>query len=148
MPHFGLIDENKLGPVESLLMRARLHIRCGKRRVREEKVSLGILTLYDALNSALQWYVSLPEQNSIVEQNSNKDFRDEETIIEVLIHAGILDGSFDYNELNEIVDKALKEELSDYNCTGLMNGIENVMVCLGVMPFDESKLPPEDPETV
>jgi hypothetical protein len=30
MPHFGLMDDDALGPVEGYLMRAKLHIRGGK----------------------------------------------------------------------------------------------------------------------
>ncbi len=49
MPHFGLMDEGSLGPVEGPLMRARLHIRGGKRRLRQGKIAAAIATLYDAL---------------------------------------------------------------------------------------------------
>lgn len=35
MPHFGLMDADALGPIEAPLMRARLHIRGGRRRLRQ-----------------------------------------------------------------------------------------------------------------
>jgi hypothetical protein len=60
MPHFGLMDEKALGPVEGPLQRARLHVRGGKRRLRQGKVAAGIVTLYDALNGAMQWYAASP----------------------------------------------------------------------------------------
>ncbi len=149
MPHFGLIDEHKYGPVESLLMRARLHIRCGRRRVGENgKISLGILTLYDALNSALQWYIQVPENEHLARQNPDRDFRDDRTIYIFLQELGIIDNSLEYDALNEIVDNALKEELAGYDCVSLLDGLQNVMTQLGVMPFDEAALPPEDPATV
>jgi hypothetical protein len=37
--------------------------------------------------------------------------------------------------------------MTDYDCRGLLEGIESVMVQLGVMPFNEDELPPEDPST-
>ncbi len=148
MPHFGLIDEEKLGPVESLRMRSRLHIRGGRKRLEIGKISLGILTLYDAVNLALQWYVLTPAQSGLAGQHPDKDFRDESAIISALLHNGTLDGRFDYGTFNELVERALKEELFGYDYTGLLKGIESVMVQLGVMPFDESTLPPEEPGSI
>ena len=56
MPHAGLMDERLLGPVEGPLQRARLHIRGGKRRLRQGKISAGIATLADALSASLEWF--------------------------------------------------------------------------------------------
>jgi hypothetical protein len=41
----------------------------------------------------------------------------------------------------------LDEEMPGYDYGDVLKGIEQVMTQLGVMPFDESKLPPEDPST-
>ena len=46
-----------------------------------------------------------------------------------------------------LVEKALREEMPGYDYRPLLSGIESVMVQLGVMPFDEAALPPEDPKT-
>ena len=109
MPHFGLIDEDALGPVESQLMRAKLHIRCGKRRLREGKISMGILTLYDALNSAMQWYIAIPENRMALKTNEGENLNDDDTVYAVLTRCGILDGSFDYDAFNELVEDAGKK---------------------------------------
>ena len=45
MPHFGLMNPEELGPKQSALQRARLHIRAGKRRLSQGKISAGIVTL-------------------------------------------------------------------------------------------------------
>ncbi len=148
MPHFGLIDEDKLGPLESLRMRAMLHIRGGRKRLEIGKISLGILTLYDALNLALQWYVMTPGQSGLAGQNPDKDFRDEGAIISVLTNNGTLDGTFNYDDFNEVVERALKEDMSGFDYTELFSGIESVMIQLGIMPFDENKLPPEVPGSI
>jgi hypothetical protein len=50
---FRLMNEQELGPVAGLLQRARLHLRGGKRRLRQGKISAGIVTLYDALEGAM-----------------------------------------------------------------------------------------------
>ena len=141
MPHFGLIEEDKLGPVQSLLMRARLHIRGGRLRLRQKQISLGIITLYDALCIALQWYISVPENNHNLGIIPDEIIKDEKAIISVLVTAGVLDGKFSYDEFNDLVCRALKEELSGFNYSEILNGIEQVMLMLGVMPFDENQLP-------
>jgi hypothetical protein len=37
--------------------------------------------------------------------------------------------------------------MSDYNYEELVKDFESIMEQLGVMPFEEIKLPPEDPHT-
>jgi len=64
-----------------------------------------------------------------------------------LVRSQVLDGSFDFGAFDRLVEKALHEDIPDYNYRGMLNGLESVMTRLGVMPFDESVLPPEDPET-
>lgn len=56
MPHFGLIDTTNTPKDAAHLLRAKLHFRCGKRRLREGKLPEGISTLYDALLSSMRWY--------------------------------------------------------------------------------------------
>ncbi len=148
MPHFGLVDENKLGPVQSLLMRARLHIRGGRLRLQKGKISMGIITLYDALCSALQWYVAVPENIKRLGVDTNNIIKDEAQIILLLEKAGVLDGTFPFNEFNALVERALHEEIQEYDSKSIMNDIEKIMTSLGVMPFDESLLPPVIPDTI
>lgn len=73
--------------------------------------------------------------------------RDDKVLYNVLVRSGVLDGRFDYDEFNRIVERAIKEEMPDYEYKELLEGIESVMTQLGVMPFDEGELPPEDPST-
>jgi hypothetical protein len=151
MPHFGLMDTDALGPVEAPLMRARLHIRAGKRRLRQGKISAGIVTLYDALISAMDWYVALPERKSRLNLHKGENLKDEQTRVNVLQRSGIIDGSIDFEALACIVEKALEsdqpEHMKDFDYRDILKGIESVMHQLGVMPFDETSLPKEDPDT-
>lgn len=147
MPHFGLMDDGKLGPVEGPLMRARLHIRGGRRRLRQGKISLGILTLYDALVHAMHWYMVNPDHRKHL-NIKEEDIRDDKIMFGVLNQAGILDGTLDYDELNRIVERALQSGMNDFDYREILERIESVMTQLGVMPFDENQLPPEDPSTV
>ncbi len=147
MPHAGLMDANALGHEKALLMRARLHIRGGKRRLRQGKISAGIVTLHDALSAAREWYMVSPARRKRLSVGGDDDMNDDKTIFNLLRRSGVLDASFDYESFDGLVEKALDKELAGYDYSGIIKGIESVMTQLGVMPFDESELPPEDPST-
>jgi hypothetical protein len=147
MPHFGLMDESSLGPVESLLMRSRLHVRCGKRRLREGKVSLGIVTLEDAVSSGMQWYLARQETEGGPNIQGGESICDERMMYAFLTRSGVLDGSFNYDVFDELVKKALADELQSFDYRDILQSIETLLKQLGIVPFDESKLPPEDPST-
>jgi hypothetical protein len=147
MPHFGLMDEKKLGPSEGPFLRARLHIRGGKRRLRQGKIAAGIVTLYDALEGAMQAYVADPARKGRLKIGKSENLNDEKTLYGVLVRSRVLDGGFDFEAFDSLTDRALHEEMPEYDYRELLSGIESVMTQLGVMPFDEVSLPPEDPGT-
>jgi len=147
MPHFGLMDEASLGPVDALLMRAKLHVRCGRRRLREGKVSLGIVTLEDAVSCGMQWYLAKQKTENALDIREGENTNDDRTLFSLLTRSGVLDGSFDYDGFNGLVEKALADELNSFDYREMLQGIETLLHQLGVLPFDESELPPEDPST-
>ncbi len=147
MPHFGLMNEKVLGPIKGPFQRARLHIRGGKRRLREKKISAGIVTLYDALLAAMESYINSPEHKECLVIKQGDDLSDERTVYAVLVRSGVLDGAFEFETFERLTEKALNEEMPGYDYRDVLQSIERVMTQLGVMPFDESDLPPEDPKT-
>jgi len=147
MPHAGLMNEAALGPLEGPLQRARLHIRGGRRRLRQGKVSAGIATLYDALSAAMQWYVASPERKKGLTIFPGEDLNDDMTAYGILVRSGALDGTFDFGGFDRLVEHALDHEMPGFDAGKVLAGIESVMTQLGIMPFDEASLPPEDPGT-
>jgi hypothetical protein len=147
MPHFGLMDEKKLGPGKGPFLRARLHIRGGKRRLREGKIAAGIVTLYDALESAMRYYVEDPDRRVLLDTRPGENLNSERTLYGALVRSRVLDGAFNFDAFDRLAERALNEELPGYEYQQLVRDIDSVMVQLGVMPFDESSLPPEDPKT-
>lgn len=140
------MDADELGPEQAALQRARLHIRGGKRRLRQGKTAAGIVTLYDALDHAMEWYLLAGERRHDLagftrEQYSSRD------LFGALRETAILDGSFDYDTFDRLTEKALHEELPGYPCEKLVADLDGIMTSLGVMPFREEDLPPEDPST-
>jgi len=114
----------------------------------KDKIALGIVTLYDALVSALKWYVASPERREKLPMHDRESLNDDKVIYSILRRSGKLDDSLDYDFFNALVENALEHEMSDYDYTGFLKNFESVMTQLGVMPFDEKSLPPENPSTV
>jgi len=146
MPHFGLMDAEALGPERAALQRARLHVRGGKRRLRQGKISAGIATLADALTFAMEWFCASPERRSRV-RASAQELLDDRALYAALVRSAVLSGTFDFDRFDRVLDRALETEIPAVDAAGLLEGVESVLSELGVLPFDESELPPEDPGT-
>jgi len=147
MPHAGLMNEGALGPETGLLQRARLHIRGGKRRLWQGKVPAGLVTLYDALIAAMEWYFASPERRNRLVIRNDDDLRDDKVLYKILVRSGVLDGRFDYVAFDTFIGDIIYGKAMEYDYESLAKGIESVMVQLGVMPFNEEELPAEDPST-
>jgi hypothetical protein len=146
MPHAGLMDERSLGPDEGPRQRARLHIRGGRRRLQQGKIASGIVTLYDAMLAAMQSFAASPGRTRL-DNRDGEDLNNDSVLYTVLVRSGILDGKFDFSAFDRLTEKALNEEMPGFDYHSLLVDIESVMTQLGILPFDEMQLPPEDPKT-
>ena len=148
MPHFGLMStEESFRTPDGALLRARLHIRGGRRRLREGKISAGIVTLYDALIFALRWYLMVPEHRKDLVGIVAPDLMDERGMFRLLRDSGATGNAFDLEAFELLVEKASNEEMPGYDYFPMLFQFESLMTGLGIMPFDEEELPPEDPST-
>lgn len=147
MPHFGLMDPDALGPVEEALQRARLHIRGGRRRLRQGKISAGLVTLHDALSNAMQWYVLSNQLIDKLKIQYGEQVNNDRTLFHILVRSGHLKTGFDYDAFDRLVEQALHKDISALDDKDILRKLDEIMTQLGIMPFDESTLPPEDPKT-
>ncbi len=145
MRHFGLIDETKLAEADFTLQQARLHLRAGKYRFRHGKLAAGIAAVYDALVYAMRWYITTPEHRKRLGLEEAQELADDRALFLLLNHAGILDGSFDFDAFETFVDEALACEIYSFAPNEIFAEIEKVMFQLGVLPFDEASLPSVNP---
>lgn len=145
-PHFGLMDETKMSKVEAQLMRCKLHWRCGVRRMRENKTASGLATLYDAMLSAMRWYI-LTNLRQELGSNGEEKLENERFVFSLLRKAGMLDRSFDIKFVEATVDRALMEEDVSSDQQRVMTQLQQFLTRIGVLPFDETELPREDPST-
>jgi hypothetical protein len=146
MPHFGLMDPEALGAEAAALQRARLHIRGGRRRLRQGKISTGLGTLFDALLFAMAWYIADSERRKALPLKNGDDLRDDRTVFARLAEAGVIDGRLDYDSLYGLVEAAPAFS-ANYDYSESLRRFEALLIQLGVLPFAEDELPPEDPST-
>lgn len=145
-PHFGLMDPSAMTPEEALIMRTKLHWRCGKRRMRENKISAGLTTLYDALLSGMRWYI-LTHLADRIGADWKEKLENERFVFSMLRKEGIIDDFLDISLIEDLVDKALMEEDIHADKDSVIKQMEQFLTHIKILPFDESKLPPEDPAT-
>jgi hypothetical protein len=106
-----------------------------------------MVTLYDALSGALEWYIASSERRKNLVLKEVTNLNNDRIVYGILIRAHVLDGRFDFDAFDQLVERALKEEIPNLDYREMLIGLENVMTQLGVIPFDELALPPEDPAT-
>jgi len=140
------MDAAALGPERAALERARLHVRGARRRLRQGKASAGLAALYDALTSAMDWYLAAPERRAGVGARPG-ELREETGAWAALVRAGVLGATLDFGAFRALVLRGLDEELPPSAGTPFVPAVEAELERLGVLPFDEASLPPEDPAT-
>jgi len=140
------MDEDKMSPAEAALLRARLHIRCGRRRLLEGKEEDGLATLYDALNHGLKYY-ALNRDLDVGEEDGGGLHHRVLAIARQLVQAGILDDLDFVTRCCSLADHAVEGKVLSINPGEFLHGLDEIMTRLGVMPFAEGELPPEDPAT-
>lgn len=144
MPISGYTDKNTHCTEDVMLMRARLHLVTGKRRLREGKISLGLVTIYDALYSAMQWYIGCPEYAGKLVVKPADNLKEDNNLFTILFRSGVITSGFDYRTFSKLVEAALYKNMTDFNYSGILTDIESIMTQLGALPFDESELTPYD----
>ena len=94
----------------------------------------------------MEWFCASPDRRSRM-RSAPEAFPDDRSLYAALVSAGILNGSFDFDLFNRVVDRALVSEIASDDASGILEGVESVFTQLGVLPFDDEELPPEDPNT-
>jgi len=145
MPFSGYTEKNNHCKDEVMFMRARLHMLTGRRRLHEGKISLGIITLYDALYSAMQWYAACPEHAGRLIMIPDDNVNNDSSLFDILSRSAVITSEFDYIAFSGLVDAALYKDMSEFDYSGILADVESVMTQLGAMPPDDSRLVPDGP---
>lgn len=150
MPHYDLMDATQMTEEDAALMRARLHLPGGRRRLSEGLNAAGIAALYDALLFGMRYYIARQERCEKIDIAENADLWDAVALFHTLARAGIFDDPYAFNHLSLTVERAVWEESFSFDADSTLAEVEQMLTKLGVMPFNESTLPGESlaPSTV
>lgn len=145
-PHFGLMDPGKVNRAEAARLRARLHWRGGRRRLRQGKTALAVVTLYDALLSGLRWYLLV---NSMTERSGHGEagLENDGVLFSLAEQAGVLEAARDLPRIQALLEQALRNDRLCPDQEWFVERMEGLLTRIGILPFGEATLPPEDPET-
>jgi len=141
------MDELTLSPEAAALFRARLHLRGGRRRLRQGKYAAGVAALYDALCSGMRWYILVAQEAALVPLRTGVDRQTDREVFIALAQAGVLDNPNAFEHLESGLDQLLNGREPDFEPPEVMTLVEHWLTQLGIMPFDEGALPSEDPRT-
>ncbi|MBI5695173.1 MAG: hypothetical protein HZC51_05435 [Nitrospirae bacterium] len=128
------------------LMRARLHVRAGHRRLRQGKAGTGISVMYDAFLASLRWYAASPERLAWLGLPEGDGYDYERRVYDALARAGLTEGGPDFGSFEELSERALEKDLAGLDYQPTIIQLEHFLTNIGVMPFDEDSLPPEAPD--
>ncbi len=87
------------------------------------------------------------ERKASLSIKPGEDLKNDKVLYAVLVRSGVLDGRFDFELFEQLMERALSDDLPGFDYHSVLSGVEAVLTQLGIMPFDEASLPPEDPDT-
>ena len=143
MPHFFLMDEDKLEPMEAAKIRCQLHIRGGLKLFELNKITHGMGTLYDAIFSGMRYYAYKHNWNL-----TNEILHDEEYLNEIFQEKSVFPSKFDFLKLKSTTELLIDEELdeSSIDKNQIWQELEEIFTVLGLYPYDND-LPEDDDKT-
>ena len=139
MTQNGTVDNYTYHSLEFLHKRALEHLRVGREQLTDGKISLGIITLYDALITAMSWFMAIPENRNRLNIRDGEDLNNDNVVFNILARCGIIGRGLNYDAFNDIVEEALKKDMSEFDFDHTIKEIENVMGDLGILSYTENK---------
>ncbi|MHA1992135.1 MAG: hypothetical protein ACW981_18965 [Candidatus Hodarchaeales archaeon] len=141
------MDEDELTLEEGYLLRTKLHIRCGIRRLNEKKLSAGIATVYDAMISGMRWFISSPQRTKRYDLILEKDLYNEQILYSLLKKLTVISYK-DFMQFHSIMELGLDRDLTDddLDVDKIIYQFKEIMMRLEILPFNYDELPPENPD--
>jgi hypothetical protein len=95
----------------------------------------------------MESYAARPERKAGLDVRRGEDLRREKDLFRILARSGIVTNVLDFDRFENLMERALGDELTGYDYRPLLQEVEALLTQLGVLPFEESSLPAEDPGT-
>jgi len=150
MPHFGLIREG-ISKDEEALLRARLHIRGGDRRLEEGQFADAVASYYDAMSAGMKRFFLSESLRDCYVLPDVSNLEDDGFLFIELKGAGVLDDSINMEEfdfLKMVLEKAFENEVTDEILTRFRSIVQKIGVQLHIIPFVPGELPEVDSLTL
>ena len=114
-------------------------------------MAAGVAALHDALIHGMEWFL-VTKHPELISTSTGKeyDLTDDDTLFQLLQKTQTFSDDFSGDEfryIEQILDQALYKEMDGFDHEKYLNLIHNFMKKLGIEPFSEESLPPEDPTT-
>jgi hypothetical protein len=139
MTQNGTVVNDTFHSLEFLHERALKHLRIGREQLTDGRISLGLITLYDSLITAMNWFMAIPENRNRVNIRDGEDLNNDKVLFNILARCGIIDRGLNYDAFNDIVDEALKKDMSKFDFDHTIQEIDNVMGGLGILSYKKNE---------
>ncbi len=146
MPYPDSINESKATEANAALLRARLHLQSGKRRLQKGLNVAGIAALYDSVLFGMHYYTARHKGcESFIE---SIDLWDATGLFHALTRAGVFEDGLMFNRFSLTVEQALWQKSFSFDVNTTVVEVEFMLRKLGVMPSDESALPNDSSQSL
>jgi len=136
MPHYDSMDATQMTEEDAALMRARLHLLGGKRRLQEGLSAAGLAALYDAILFGMRHYIARHERCASFVKDA--DLWDAVALYHALARAGVFDDPHAFNRLSLIVERALWQHSFSFDADATLAEVEKMLTKLGIFPFSKA----------
>ena len=134
MTYFDFHDPDE---AQSALLSARLNFRDASRFLQEGSLRTGMFALYDSVLFAMYHYVVRHEANVTI------DLCDGTGLFHRLVLAGVFEDPSAFDRLSRRIERVLWQRPFSFHAKEALVEVEIMLTKLGVLPFQESTLPPE-----
>jgi len=139
MSHYDFINAPKMSDAEAALIRARRHLRSGKRYLQEGSSAAGIAAFYDAILFGMRYYIALHKGPESLAESA--DHWDASALFHALARSGVFDDPLTFNRCSLMVERALWQGSFAFDANAMLVEVEKILSRLGIIPFHGSSLP-------
>lgn len=138
---YKLMDAGKITDARTALIRARLYLRGGKRRLQAGSPAEGIAALYHAVLFGMRYYIA--RHKSCESWVKSIDPWDAAGLFHALARVGLFDDPLTFNRFSLMVERALWQGPLLFDIDATLAEVEMMLTKLGVPPFNEATRPHE-----
>jgi hypothetical protein len=138
MSYYEVMDATKMTEARTALICARFNLRDGKRRLQKGLTAAGVSALYDSMLFGMRYYITKHQRCTAFVENIEP--WDALSLFHALTRAGVFDDPLIFNRFSLIVERTLWQGTFSFDAEAILAQVEEVLMTLGVIPFNEHLL--------